>query len=146
MADKTAGKSTKKRTLAARKKPELTVRQRSEQKQVAKRKLVRATAKTASRPVRAIGRFIAMIARPFSFLLWPFKTRPARFVGRALAAIFFLRYFRNAWKELKQVSWPNRKETWQLTFAVFVFAIIFAIFITIIDFGLDKLFRNVILK
>lgn len=146
MADKTATKSTKKRTLAARKKPELTVRERSAQAQPVKRKLVRNTATKASQPFRAIGRFIAKIVRPFRFLLWPFKTRPARFVGRVLVAIFFLRYFRNAWKELKLVSWPSRKETWQLTFAVFVFAIVFAVFITAIDFGLDKLFRNVILK
>lgn len=56
------------------------------------------------------------------------------------------RYFRESFKELKLVKWPNRKETTQLTFAVFIFAVIFGITITITDYGLDKLFKKVLLK
>ena len=92
-----------------------------------------------------IGRFIKRIARPFRFVLRPFKTKPFRFIGRVLSKILFLSYFRESWRELRQVTWPNRKETIQLTFAVFIFAVTFALFIGVIDFGLDKLFREVLL-
>lgn len=149
MADKPADKTSAKSKLSLGKKSSkksVTVRQRSEQAPVEKKRILRRTATGASRPFRAIGRGIAKVLRPLRFLLWPFKTRPARFIGRILAAIFFLRYFREAWKELRQVSWPGRRETWQLTFAVFVFATVFGIMITAVDYGLDKLFRKIILK
>ena len=47
--------------------------------------------------------------------------------------------------ELKNVTWPGRRETWRLVFAVFVFSISIGIFISLLDFGLEKLFREVIL-
>ena len=28
------------------------------------------------------------------------------------------RYFRNSWRELRQVEWPSRRATWQMTLAV----------------------------
>lgn len=142
MADKVA-KNTKSKKPA---KKSLTVRERSEQTPVQKRRLVRGAARGAGRPFRWIGRILVKAVRPLRFVLWPFKTRPVRFIGRVLAAIFFLRYFRNAWKELREVTWPNRKETWQLTFAVFVFAIIFGVMVTATDYGLDKLVKKIILK
>lgn len=143
MAEKKSAKTTKARQP---KRKELTVRQRSEQAPVQKKRVLSRTAKGASRPLKAIGRFIAKIVRPFRFLLWPFKTRIVRFIGRVLAAVLFLKYFRNSWKELKLVTWPNRKQTLQLTFAVFVFAVVFGAIITAVDYGLDKLFRAIILK
>ncbi|MCA9328871.1 preprotein translocase subunit SecE [Candidatus Saccharibacteria bacterium] len=54
-------------------------------------------------------------------------------------------YFVSATNELRQVTWPARKETWKLVFAVFVFAIVIGLFIAVLDFGLEKLFRQVIL-
>lgn len=59
---------------------------------------------------------------------------------------FVPRYFIDSWKELKLVTWPNRKTTWQLTFAVFMFAFIFGALITVVDYGLDKIFKAVIVK
>ena len=55
-------------------------------------------------------------------------------------------YFRLIWQELRQVQWPNRKETTKLTLAVFMFAIFFSAIITVVDYGLDKAFKSVILK
>lgn len=55
------------------------------------------------------------------------------------------RYIRNAWNELKQVSWPGRRETWRLVFAVFIFAIALGTTIAVLDYGLEKLLREVIL-
>ena len=66
--------------------------------------------------------------------------------GRILDKILFAipRYFRGAWSEIRQTTWPNRKETIRLTFAVFVFSIVFAVFVAFLDFVLDKIFKHLI--
>ncbi|MCA9346738.1 preprotein translocase subunit SecE, partial [Candidatus Saccharibacteria bacterium] len=43
------------------------------------------------------------------------------------------------------VTWPGRKDTWKLVFAVFIFAIVLGILIALLDYGLENLFRKVIL-
>lgn len=71
----------------------------------------------------------------------------ARFkLFRVLGRILVPTYLRNSWKELKLVTWPSWKESRQLTFAVLVFAIVFGAAIAIVDYGLDKVFRNILLK
>lgn len=55
-------------------------------------------------------------------------------------------YFINAWREVRQVTWPSRSETRRLTLAVFVFATIFGIVVAIVDMGLDEFFKKVVLK
>lgn len=55
-------------------------------------------------------------------------------------------YFINSWRELKQVTWPGRRETWRLTAAVFVFAIIFGIAIYGVDYALDKIFKETVIN
>jgi len=140
MADKSKGTSPKRKLV--------TVRERSENTPANKSRVrkVTSTAKKASGPFRIIGRFIAKLAHPFRFLLAPFKTKPARFIGRMLGKVLLINYFASAWKELRQVTWPNRKETRQLTLAVFAFAVVFGVMITLTDYGLDKVFKKVILK
>ena len=69
-------------------------------------------------------------------------SKPFRLLGR----IIFPKYFRNSYRELRQVKWPDRSESRQLTFAVLAFAVVFGILIAIVDYGLDKLFREVLLK
>lgn len=54
-------------------------------------------------------------------------------------------YFRSAWSELRQVTWPGRKETCRLVFAVFMFALVMGTAIAVLDYGLEKLLREVIL-
>ena len=68
--------------------------------------------------------------------------------GRALDAIIFSfpRYLRGAWGEIRQTTWPNRKETIRLTFAVFIFSTTFAVFVAVLDFALDKVFKSLITK
>lgn len=97
------------------------------------------------KPFLFIGRLLKKIIKPFGFVLKPFKTKPIRFIGRFLAKVLLLNYFKQSWQELRQVTWPGRKETAQLTFAVFAFAIVFSVLIAIIDFGLDKLFKEVLI-
>ena len=56
------------------------------------------------------------------------------------------RYFINAWREVRQVTWTTRKETWRLTLAVFIFAIVFGALVAGVDKGLDEAFRKLVLK
>lgn len=54
-------------------------------------------------------------------------------------------FLSGAFSEIRQTSWPNRNETIRLTWAVFVFAIVFSIIVAAFDFVLDKIFRSIIL-
>lgn len=102
---------------------------------------------------RRLNRGVSTAKRPFSaarrigskeyYLPLP-DNRLGRFLNKRRYVI--PRYFRESFKELKQVKWPNRKQTIQLTFAVFIFAIVFGILIAVVDYGLDKLFKKVLLK
>ena len=133
----------KKRQL---KKPE-TVRQRADKASVERKpRRIKKVRSATAKPLKAIGRFIARILRPFRFVLRPFKTRPMRFVGRILKRLFLINYFRESWRELRMVEWPDRKQTTRLTIAVIIFAVFFSVLIGIVDYGLDKLFKQLILK
>ena len=54
-------------------------------------------------------------------------------------------YFKGAWYELRQVRWPNRKETWGLTAAVMIFSAFFIVLIVLLD-ALFKYIFELILK
>lgn len=140
MAEK-SDKPAKKRQL---KKAE-TVRDRVERagSEQPKKRRIKATAGKASRPFKLVGRAVTKVLRPFVFVLKPFRTRPARFIGRLLASILLLKFFRASWGEVRQVEWPDLRTTLRLTVAVFVFSILFGTIIAITDYGLDKVFRKV---
>lgn len=53
-------------------------------------------------------------------------------------------YFVGSWKELRQVRWPNRKQTWALTLAVILFSLALGVLIFLLDAGFTLLFKNVI--
>lgn len=55
-------------------------------------------------------------------------------------------YFINAAREVRQVVWPSRRETWRLTLAVFIFAVVFGAMIAGVDKGLDVIFKKLIIK
>ena len=136
-------KSSKKRTL---KKTE-TVRERATKAQEpAKPRRVKQVRGGAAKPLKGFWRLLKKLLKPLRFLLWPFKTRPMRFVGRALSKLLLFKYFRESWAEVRQVTWPNRSQTVQLTLAVFVFAFFFSVLIGLTDFALDKLFKALILN
>jgi preprotein translocase SecE subunit len=139
-SDKKSG-TTKKRQL---KKTE-TVRQRAERSTNAapRKRRVSKAVRSVGRPLRVVIKAIAKLLSPFGFLLIPFKTRPARFIGRLLASVLLFRFFRDAWSELRQVQWPTARETVRLSMAVFVFSLLFGAMVAIVDFGLDKLFKKV---
>lgn len=78
---------------------------------------------------------------------WQSKTwRPFRLVGKFLSYVLLISYVRNSFQELKLVTWPNWKLSWRLTWAVLVFSVFFGVIVAIVDFGLDKLFKQIILN
>lgn len=136
MADKEPTKTTKRRLRA----PSQTVREQAEKAQA-----------DADKPVRTrrLKAAAASTRKPFGkaarlFNYQPFKT--IALIGKIIGRILVPKFVRNAFRELRLVTWPDRKKTRQLTFAVLAFAIVFGVIITVVDYGLDKLFKSLILK
>lgn len=134
-------KETKKTkaTDAKANKPKTSLRERNLKAAEAKDKpkRIRKAASTAAKPV---GKLRGALATEYHVL--PRKEEPGFFTrSRRLTP----RYIRNSLAELRNVTWPGRKETWKLVFAVFVFAGLMGLFIALLDFGLERLFREVIL-
>lgn len=65
---------------------------------------------------------------------------------RIIGLVLVPPYFRNSWKELRQVTWTKRRESFRLTFAVIAFAAVFGVLVAVLDYGLDKVFKEVLLK
>lgn len=98
--------------------------------------------KVASKPFRAVAKRRPKIP----------QNRAFKFIGKLFKPVLWVlnkllpRYFINAWREVRQVTWPSRRETWRLTFAVFVFATIFGAIAYGVDKGLDDVFKKFVLK
>ena len=73
---------------------------------------------------------------------WFFRLRAIRFIGRMLG----FRYIRDSAQELRNVTWPSFRESMRLTGAVILFSVIFGALIAVVDYGLDKVFRQILLK
>lgn len=54
-------------------------------------------------------------------------------------------YFVGAWRELRQVRWPDRKATWSLTFAVIVYSLFFFVLVLVLD-AIFKYFFDFLVK
>lgn len=111
-----------------------TVREKSEKAAQSEKRprRLQATKRRAGAPLRAARTGLGKLGK-YKFF---------RVIGLILAPP----YFRNSWKELRQVTWPKRRESLRLTFAVIVFAIIFGCLVALLDYILDKVFKEVLLK
>jgi preprotein translocase SecE subunit len=87
----------------------------------------------------AVGSFFRKLRSRY---VWKTFRISRRFFGR----ILFPSFLRNSFRELRYVTWPNRQQTFQLTSAVIIFSVVFGIVVGIFDLGLDKLFKQVILR
>lgn len=134
MAEETTEQKRPKRRLRGSSE---TVRERTE-----KSKLRAAAPKKPSRtrafisgffaPLRWLGRMIGKLER-FRIFRW-------------IGYVIFPVYIRNSWRELRLVTWPSRRQSLQLTNAVIIFSIIFGLLVAVVDYGLDKLFKEFIIK
>lgn len=93
-------------------------------------------AKPVAQPVAKAGGKV-FNRKPFTYL-----RKPLRLIGKVLLPV----YVRNSWKELRLVTWPSFREARRLTFAVMIFAAVFGIIIAGVDYGLDRLFQDILLK
>jgi len=57
----------------------------------------------------------------------------------------FIGFGRDAWKEVRKVVWPSRKEAIQMTAYVFGFVVVMALFLWLTDKTLEWLFYDLIL-
>ena len=93
----------------------------------------------------------AKTARPFKKLRLG-QRAPFKVLGKILSPVMRVlgwlapKYLINSWREVRQVIWPSRRETWRLTLAVFIFAIVFGALVAGVDKGLDEIFKKVVLK
>ena len=78
----------------------------------------------------------------------------ALIVGVVAAVVVFLAsepgkqlvaFGRDAWREVKKVVWPIRKETTQMTLYVFGFVVLMALFLWLTDKTLEWVFYDLIL-
>lgn len=102
--------------------------------------------------------FFAWLFTPLKVFGWIAHRPPLKQVGHGLrwffslrlfsllAFLLGLRYLRDSWQELKLVTWPSAKLSRQLTTAVVIFAVIFGGLIYVADLGLNKLFKEVVIK
>lgn len=115
-----------------------TVRERTEklQQQAAKPKKERGFIKTFFAgffwPLRFLGRQIAKLER----------FRVFRWIGYVLLPP----YIRNSWRELRLVTWPGRKQTLRLTYAVIVFSLAFGLIVAGLDWVLNRVFEEIIVN
>lgn len=118
-----------------------SMRERTLDESTSKKKThsVRQTANALARPIKTAHQY----GQRMYFLPMP-NNKFGRFLNKRRH--FIPKYFREAGHELKDVKWPNRKDTAKLTLAVFIFAIIFGILVAITDYGLDKIFKKMLLK
>lgn len=127
MAEKKPGKS-KRRLRNPETIREQALKAQTESGTPKRRSLVRSTSKKVFAPLK----LVALV----------FRFKPLRWIGFVLAPP----YLRNSWRELRLVTWPDRKQSRQLTTAVIIFSIVFGVLVWLVDTGLDKLFKDVIIK
>ncbi|MGZ6005019.1 MAG: preprotein translocase subunit SecE [Candidatus Saccharimonadales bacterium] len=118
-----------------------TVRQKAEvaAKAAPKPRRVKQSLKVAGKPIVAaynLGKKEYYLPLPDN-RFWRFMNKRRHIVPR---------YFAQSFQELRKVTWPDRKQTTQLTIAVFVFAISFGIVVAITDYGLDRIFKRLLIK
>jgi len=98
--------------------------------------------------IAAVGGFY-LLAKQGPLVQWA-----ALLVGLVLAAGVFLvsepgkqfvGFARDAWREVKKVVWPTRKETLQMTAYVFVFVVVVALFLWFTDKTLEWVLYDLIL-
>lgn len=112
----------------------------------------RAARQSGEQPKPRDSRLKAKIYRPLSTLrrvaqkeFNPLKMPESRW-GKLLGKRFNLipGFLVNAWRELRQVNWPSRRDALKLTLAVVIFAVIFAVFVQVFGYLFEKLIKYIL--
>lgn len=70
------------------------------------------------------------------------EKKPMGKIKKTITAPF--RYVHESWLEIRQVRWPNRKATWKMVGAIFVYAAFFIVFIMLLDALFNFIFSKII--
>ena len=70
------------------------------------------------------------------------EKKPMSMPVRIITAPF--RYIRDSWIEIRQVRWPNRKTTWGLVGAIFVYSAFFIILVMLLDALFNFIFSKIL--
>ncbi len=116
-----------------------TVRERSQKEpKTEKRRRLRSVGSKATKPFKKA----AIVGKKEYYLPLP-DNKLGRFLNKRRSII--PKYFRESWSEVRQVTWPSNKQTLQLTMAVFIFTALLVAIVSIVDYGLDKIFEELLL-
>ena len=58
--------------------------------------------------------------------------------------VYFFRYLRDSWREIRQVRWPSRKATWKLFFAILIYTLLFGAIIMLLDALFSWIFNLIV--
>ena len=132
-------------------KPKKSTRRRSSKKEVAKPQTLRE--KLESKPVekkQSKKRGQSIGGRVNQWLQTPLLTHKASSssLGEALTRqrSMLPKYVHDSWAEVRQITWPKFGQALRLTWAVLVFAVIFSVIVSILDWALSQLFNEFILN
>jgi preprotein translocase SecE subunit len=98
---------------------------------------------TAKSSKKTTAKSVEKVTRPVKSTKQATNSQPTFFLLRPIFAIG--RYFRDSWRELRQVRWTNRRATWALTLAVIIFCLFFAALIMLFDWIFNWVIQEVIL-
>ncbi len=118
-----------------------TVRERTKTNDTPKKE--RRIRKTVGNKVKAPAKGLSKLHKKVVNIPLP-DNRFGRIMGKRIK--IFPQFLVNAFKEIKLVVWPTPRQTVSLTIAVFIFAVIFASIVGLLDFGFSKLFEKYIIK
>lgn len=135
MAEKKDKPSSKESKKPLSRKKSLTVRERATASAEAKPKRIRRAAGKAKLPlgrVKKLGKSEYHIPLP--------DNKAGRVLRKRIR--FIPKFVREAFAEIKLVTWPDTKTTIRLTIAVFIFAVVFASIVGALDYVLGELFER----
>jgi preprotein translocase subunit SecE len=105
-------------------------------------------AKTAKvkRPTGRLKAVFSPIVNAYGKLKTVKALKPLFVVLSLIGRVVYPKYIRSSIAELKKVTWPTFKQSRKLTYAVLIFAIVFGASVAVVDYGLSKIFRHLLLK
>src|SRR5690606_6291010 len=107
---------------------------------MAKKKPLKSLKNGIAKLGKAIASFIVRLTAPIR------ATRVWKFLRRTILRSPFKGYFVESFRELRKVTWPDRKTSWRLTIVVILFSAVFSAFTTLLDIGFEKLAKQIFLK
>ncbi len=129
----------KKKNRVVKKAETLRERTAKQAENTGKSTKARRVVRSASRPLTGAVKASRKEFHPFKFP----DNKIGRFLNKRISLV--PSYIKNSVKEVQLVQWPNARETTKLTFAVLSFAIVFGAVVYVLDIGLDKIFRQLLL-